>query len=91
MRGVNELLNQGAIELGKINLSLKLPPISPLAQLTVATQIGEVHFAHRNQDRRKQGDEKLGLRFAKPPTCASRLCTMTSIGYPFGACVLLAP
>lgn len=50
MRRLNGLLNQGAIQQGKVNFLLKLPSIGTLAQRAVATQIGEVDFAHHDQD-----------------------------------------
>jgi hypothetical protein len=55
MRWVDALLNQGAIQLGKIDFSLKLPSIGTLVQRAVTAQIGEVDFAHGNQNRREQG------------------------------------
>jgi hypothetical protein len=42
MRRLNSLLNQGAIQQGKVNFSLKLPSIGTLVQRAVAAQIGEV-------------------------------------------------
>ena len=92
MRWVNGLLNQSAVQQGKVNFLLKLPSVGALVGRAVATQIGEVDFAYCNQNRREEGDEKLGLRFAKPPTVARRLCTISSIGLPIRCCLfLLAP
>ena len=51
MRRLNGLLNQRAIQLDKIDFLLKLSTVGTLVQRAVATQIGEVDFAHHNQNR----------------------------------------
>ena len=68
--------NQLSIDGWEVAELVKLAAVGAFARRAVAAEIGEVDFATGDENRTQECDKELGLRFAKPPTFASRLCTI---------------
>lgn len=83
-------LNELSVECGKVARLVELTTIGALTQAAIATQIGEVDLAADDDDCAEQGNEELGLRFAKPPTFLSKVCTI-AIGLFIRCLFLSAP
>jgi hypothetical protein len=73
---VRGLLKQLSIECGKVAKLVELSPVGALTHTAVAAQIAEVDLAADDDYRTQQSDEELRLRFAKPPTFSSKVCTI---------------